>query len=213
MSTFDAILVPGGGVREGGELPLWVKRRFDKVLEIYQGESIISLSAGTPHKPPLLDECGFPLFESVAGAKYLLRNGIPPGKILIESCSYDTIGNAFFSRVIHAQPRKLKKLLVITSEFHMPRTENVFRWIYSLHPLPVKFELEFLAVTDEGMDEISLNARKKAEKENLARLEITREHIHDLQDLHRWLYSEHDAYRAGGWSLQRGTNDDLMKTY
>jgi len=213
MDIFDAILVPGGGVREGGELPLWVKRRFDKVLEIYRGEFILPLSAGTLHKPPLLDEQGFIRFESVAGANYLMRNGIAPDKILIETSSYDTIGNAFFSRVIHAEPRKFKKLLVVTSEFHMPRTESVFRWIYSLHPLPVKFELEFLAVTDEGMDEISLSARKKAEKENVARLEITREHIHDLQDFHRWLYSEHDAYRAGGWSLQRGTNDDLMKTY
>ncbi len=213
MSKFDAILVPGGGVREGGILPLWVERRFDKALEVYQGEFIISLSAGTIHKPPLLDERGYPLFESVAGANYLLRNGISPDKILIETSSYDTIGNAFFSRIIHAEPRKFKKLLVITSDFHMPRTESVFRWIYSLHPLPIKFELEFLAATDEGMDETSLSARKKAEKENLARLEITREHIHDLQDFHRWLYSEHDAYRTGGWSLQRGMSDDLMKTY
>jgi hypothetical protein len=213
MSTFDAILVPGGGVREGGELPLWVKKRFDKAIEICQGESIIPLSAGTPHKPALLDERGFPLFESVAGANYLIHNGITSEKILIESSSYDTIGNAYFSRVIHAEPRKFKKLLVITSEFHMPRTERVFTWIYSLPPLPFEFELEFIAVSDEGMDETSLSARNLAEKVSLERLAITIQRIHDLQELHRWLFSEHDAYRAGGWRSQRSTSDDLMKTY
>jgi len=213
MTTYDAILVPGGGVRDGGEPPPWVKRRFDKVLEIYCGEIIISLSAGTPLKPPPLDERGFPIFESVAGANYLMRNGIAPEKILIESSSYDTIGNAFFARVIHVEPRKFQNLLVVTSEFHMPRTESVFSWIFSLPPLPVDYRVEFLAVTDEGMDNESLNARRAAEQTNLAKFEITRQHIHNLQELHQWLFLEHEAYRAGGRPLQRRTSGDLLGTY
>lgn len=213
MTIYDAILIPGGGVRASGELPLWVQTRFDKVLEIYQGETIIPLSAGTPLKPPPLNEHGFPLLESVAGANYLVQHGIAPDMILIESSSYDTIGNAFFARVIHVEPRKFQNLLVITSEFHMPRTESVFRWIFSLSPLPLKFDLDFLSVSNEGMDETALNARRNAEKVNLEKLETTKKRIHDMQDLHRWLFSEHDAYRAATQQHSQSMSSDLLKTY
>ena len=66
---FDAVIVPGGGVWDGGKLPPWVENRFDKALDIANGAFIISLSAGTPHKPPPLDSAGRPIFESAAGAE------------------------------------------------------------------------------------------------------------------------------------------------
>ncbi len=48
---FDAVIVPGGGVRSGGKLPPWVENRFDRALEIAAGGYIIALSAGTVHRP------------------------------------------------------------------------------------------------------------------------------------------------------------------
>src|SRR5689334_14924059 len=129
---FDAIIVPGGGVREGGALPKWVQRRFDLALSHWQGEYIICLSAGTTYKPLPRDEQGYPVFESIAGARYLLMNGIPANKILTEASSYDTIGNAYFARTIHTDPLGLRHLLVITSAFHMPRTRAIFEWVFGL---------------------------------------------------------------------------------
>ena len=70
---------------------------------------------------------------------YLINNGLNPEKVLTEICSYDTIGNAYFSRLLFAEPFNLSSLLVLTSEFHMPRTRAIFEWIYSLTPLPVQF--------------------------------------------------------------------------
>jgi hypothetical protein len=213
MNTYDAILVPGGGVRQGGELPIWVKRRFDKVLEIYNNEYIITLSAGTLLKPPPLDNRGFPVFESVAGAKYLINNGIPPKHILVETCSYDTIGNAFFARVIHVEPRRFRKLLIITSEFHMPRTDSIFKWIFSLKPIVDSYELNFLAVSDEGMDEKALSARKMAERVNLAKLAMTKKRIQTLEELHKWLFTRHDAYSISSKPLGFPVDGNLLNTY
>ena len=213
MNTYAAILVPGGGVRQGGELPIWVKRRFDKVLEIYKNEYIITLSAGTLLKPPPLDHRGFPLFESVTGANYLINHGIPPKKILVETCSYDTIGNAFFARVIHVEPRRFRKLLIITSEFHMPRTERIFKWIFGLKPILDNYELDFQAVSDESMDEIALNTRKMAEKVNLAKLEMTKKRIQTLEELHKWLFTKHDAYAVSIKPPSFNVDDNLLKTY
>ena len=115
MSKYDAIIIPGGGVRENGALPLWVTRRLDRAVELHSGEYIITLSAGTVHKTAILNESGFPVFESAAGANYLLKQGMKPEKILSETISYDTIGNAYFARIIHVDPMELRKLLVITS--------------------------------------------------------------------------------------------------
>ena len=94
MQSYDAILIPGGGVREGGTVPSWVQGRFDLAVRIHQGEYIVALSAGTTHRPPPVDENGFPIFESAAGARYLMQAGIPAEQILTETNSYDTIGNA-----------------------------------------------------------------------------------------------------------------------
>ncbi len=69
-------------------------------------------------------------------ADELIRSGVNRRKVSSEICSYDTIGNAYFSRLLFAQPLGLKRFLVITSKFHMPRVQTVFNWIYHLTPYP-----------------------------------------------------------------------------
>lgn len=196
MTRYDAILILGGGVRAGGVLPPWARRRFDRALERYAGEYVLPLSAGTVHHPPPLDGLGYPIIESVAGGEYLARHGIPVERIIPETCSYDTIGNAYFSRVCHVDPLGLRHLLVITSEFHMPRSEFIFRWVYGMEP--ARATLTFEAVPDEGLPASALMARRVREAESLERVRQTAERIRTLAELQRWLYTEHEAYRVNG---------------
>jgi len=142
VTQFHAILVPGGGLLKNGRLPSWTKRRLDLAIERHNAKGyIIALSAGTVYKPPPLNGKGFPLFESVAAAEYLAARGINPKRILTEKCSYDTIGNAYFSRVIHTEPRGWSRLLVITSAFNellatkrgIHTLEEFHQWLYSKH--------------------------------------------------------------------------------
>lgn len=192
-NRYDAVLVPGGGVREGGELPLWVCRRLEEAVKWADSvDYIVALSAGTTHKPPLMDGEGFPVYESITGAQYLMKMGVPPGKILTEICSYDTIGNAYFSRVMHVDPLRLRRLLVITSNFHLERTRAIFEWVYGLDNL--NFELDFEGTADDGMDEWLLNARREKEKRGLESVMGLRERIVTMGEFHRWLYTEHEAY-------------------
>jgi DUF218 domain len=197
MSTFDAILVPGGGVRERGRLPSWVQRRLDRAIERFDGEYIIALSAGTTHQPPPIGTNGFPILESVAAARYLIEAGIPEKSVLIETCSYDTIGNAFFSRVIHVEPARLRRLLVITSDFHLLRSRLVFEWIYGLEPRPIDYILHLEGVADPSMDPAVLSERKSKEQSSLERLSATMPRILTMEQLHRWIFTEHNAYSAG----------------
>jgi len=90
--------------------------------------------------------------------------GIPPEQILTETHSYDTIGNAFFSRVLHVDPLGLRRLLIITSDFHLPRTEAAFRWVYGLEPAASPYDLHFEGVADPGMDPEVLRERESRER-------------------------------------------------
>lgn len=211
MPEYDAILIPGGGVRQGGELPLWTRRRLHRAVQRQAGEYLITLSAGTVHKPTLLDDYGFPIYESAAAARYLMEQGIDGRQVLMETVSYDTIGNAYFSRVIHVAPLGLQKLLIITSEFHMLRTEAIFRWVYGLDAPRGGYDLCFESVSDEGIDKESVLSRKKREQESLERLLTFKDKITTLRQFHNWLFSDHDIYSA---SLQpKRTAGSILGTY
>jgi hypothetical protein len=207
MAPYDAILVPGGGVRAGGRLPSWVERRLERAVERHRGEYILALSAGTTHRPPPVDERGFPIFESVAAARYLIAAGVAPERILTETHSYDTVGNAYFSRVIHAEPAGLRRLLVITSDFHLPRARAVFEWMYRLEPRPSGYLLEFEAVTDSAMPPDLLAARSARERASLERFGEIAGRIATLRECHHWLFTAHGAYDSAASAFGRATVD------
>ena len=96
--TIDAVLIPGGGLSASGEVTPWVKARLERAIALTpRPQWFIPLSAGTTHKPPPLDANGFPILESIAAAHYLQQRGIKGTRILPETVSLDTIGNAYFS--------------------------------------------------------------------------------------------------------------------
>jgi hypothetical protein len=193
--NYDAVIVPGGGVREGGELPAWVKNRFDLAIERSGKAPIVCLSAGTVHRPNPLDNTGRAIFEASAGAQYLLRKGFPAERIYIEVASWDTVGNAYFARTMHTDPSGWRRLLVITSEHHMARTEAIFRWVFGLVP-DAGYGLWFEPVPDVGLDGPVLQARKDRENASLSPLSGLIVRIRTLVQLHRFLFTEHDAYKA-----------------
>ena len=209
MTNFDCILIPGGGLLLDGSLPPWTQSRVDRALELQdQTRWIACLSGGTVHKPPPVNDAGYPIYESRAAAEYLISNGLNPEKVLTEICSYDTIGNAYFSRLLFAEPFKFSNLLVLSSDFHTPRTQAIFEWIYSLTPLTMQFQLSFESLPDQGLSPSALKARQNREKKSLAQVLVTRNRITTLSACFGWLYTEHGAY-APGQPAEILTGDEL----
>jgi len=214
MEQYDAILIPGGGVREGGALPSWVRLRLDRAIGARHDGFIVALSAATPHRPPPIDGNGFPIYESVAAARYLMEAGVPPDRILTETQSYDTIGNAFFSRIIHVDPRGMRRLLVITSDFHLARTEAVFRWMYSLEPKAFEYEVHFECVRDPSMPADHLKAREEKERRSLESFLKMKDAIGNMPECHRWIFTEHHAYNAARRGFGSGIMDaETLRSY
>lgn len=204
MAEFDAVLIPGGGLTPSGALTPFVRARVDRALA-HSADLYIPLSAGTTHLPPALDSRGYPIFESVPAAQYLLERGVPKSRILAETCSYDTIGNAFFARTVHTDPRGLRRLLIVTSKFHMPRTEAVFRWVFGAAPFRA-YDLSFESTEDIGLSPEALKARAKRESASLAVVRSLASSIVTLSGIHRWIFTEHGAY---AWSLRDSTYRQL----
>lgn len=208
MAAYDAILIPGGGLLADGTPPPWVCRRLDEAVQGADTRFFITLSRGTVHKAPPRNNRDFPIDESVASAVYLLKCGVPRERILTETASFDTIGNAYFSRVIHVDPLGLTRLLVITSDFHLPRACAIFRWVYSLSG--GDHALTFQGVPDEGISEAALRARAEKERRGLESLTRLTAEIKTLEQLQQWLFLRHGAY-----NLEPGRPDigDAIATY
>lgn len=198
-------------MQSDGTIHPWVERRFDRALELSEDAPIVCLSAGTVHRPPPLNLEGFPVLESVAGAEYLLSKGVPASRIQVEALSHDTIGNAYFTKLVHVDPPGWKRIVAITSEFHMTRSRAIFEWVFGLEA--GKYELSFEATENVGVAPELLSRRLEKEEAGLVLLRRHIERIRDLPSLHRWMFSEHGAYTAQGWTNRRSSARDVVEIY
>lgn len=132
LHSFDAILILGGGVPASvDEPPVYVQRRCDDAVTVLQRRRnelkqlrdelpILCLSAGTAHMPQLLSSNdGLPVWESTSSAAYIqskYSDIVDIDSVFVETTSYDTIGNAFYSRTSHTEIIGWRRLLIITNE-------------------------------------------------------------------------------------------------
>lgn len=207
-----AIVVLGGGLLPNGEVPPHTKLRLAKASELYYTLSkasatpvdIITLSGATPHKPPPLDKQGFPIGEAQAAAAFLIKqSGIPPGSVAEENFSLDTLGNAYWLRTVHIEPGGYTKLIVLTNDWHMPRTRAIFSHVFGLprragghSALKRKFELSFIAV-EAGLGPDFLQARVTREAASLETfVQRTKTLFSSMRELHDYIFEKHGAYAS-----------------
>ena len=125
---------------------------------------------------------------------------MPPSHILEESVSLETVGNAFFARVMHTETRGLRRLAIINNNFHMPRTRAVFEHVFRVPPRAgdpsTAYELEFIAVEDRIAADV-LEVRLQKEASALPRFATGgpwQLATPTLRRMHEWLYQENTAY-------------------
>lgn len=240
LDVLDAIVVLGGGLRVSknmilGEIPPWATRRLDGAAQLWsmcnaQGNSNIKIAisgGGSPHGLPVIHpETGQVVHEGTAYAEYLKHeHSVPISRILKESSSYDTVGNGYFSAMIHAVPSEWKRIAVVTSEFHMPRSKAIFEKVYSLVNESLyssneddRIKLTFAAVKDEGIfnDSNVLKVRNEKESQSIVTWERNMESIDTLRDFHEWFHATHICYscsRQLEFGIQNESDSMLKETY
>lgn len=99
---------------------LWKKNNYSKIL----------LTGGAV-------ACAIP--EAVIERALAVKFGIPAQKMLVEDRSRSTLQNALFAYEI-LKDTDIKRLTVVTSDFHMPRTRFIFKKVFGHMNIPIKFE-------------------------------------------------------------------------
>jgi len=213
-NNLDLIIVLAGGLNEEGNLHEWVIRRLDRAIELHKLHDcpILCSGGGTYHKPPFINEKGFVVHESTECVNYMCQQGINKNNIYREWSSYDTIANAFFSLTTHVLFYDYKTIGIITSEFHISRSQEIFNWIFGFKNCEQqKYQLIFFPVTDLGLDENMLSHRREREAKSKENVLILKEKIKTLKDFTKWLYSEHNAYNNN--FLKENITEECKKTY
>jgi hypothetical protein len=191
------IVILGGGL-SNSKLSIYSKQRCDLAIEYYNtfknyyDLKIIVTCGGTYHYPNPIDENNFTIFESTLHTEYLLEKGIDEKLIYKESVSYDTIGNAFFVKLLLTDVRKWYNLIIITNEFHLDRSKAIFNFLYC--KLDNKYNLEFCSSKDSPNE--LLNLRIDKEYSSLEKFKKNIKNINSLEEFHEWLFQTHECYKS-----------------
>ncbi len=158
MKKADVIVVLGRGILPDGTLPPDPRKRIEKAVALYQKDlaPFIIMSGKWYFRAGRT----FSDTESRAMRDYAVLLGIPKDKIICEEKSMDTIGNAYFVKTLILEPRNWTKVVVVSSEDHMARTQYVFNKV-----LGTNYHIQYVA------SELVLTGKTKTEmleKERLA---------------------------------------------
>lgn len=123
----DCILVIGAGITKYGELTQIGRSRVEKAVSSYKSNisSRILFSGRHSHRLNFIP----PRTEAQAMREYALNLGVKPEHAYIEETSMDTLGNAYFSKQFFLR-YNWKNILIVTSNFHLARTQYLFRKVY-----------------------------------------------------------------------------------
>lgn len=209
---YDAIIVLAGGISNEGLVHPWVERRLYASYLFYKNRKtkIICLGGGSYHIPAICNSDGFIIHESTSCAEYLINLGIDSKDVYKEWSSYDTIANGYFGFTNHIIPMGLKRILIITSDFHMDRSKEIFNWMNRLYNNIL--DIKYYRVTDDELDNDIISIRRSRERESLNNLKnhvIPK--IKTIQEFHKWFYEEHKAYCANAHIIREVVVDETTK--
>lgn len=174
LNKYDAIIVLAGGIKPNGELSATSKERMDAGINAFKeklSEKLVFSGCWSfllTYVPPIT--------ESEAMKNYAILRGVQTNQIFKEEKSKDTLGNAYFVKTEILIPNNWKNILVVTSDFHIPRTKYIFDHIlgpsfqtdYQGVPSQIAIDEEgerkMLALTKEWLDPIPVGDNKKIEK-------------------------------------------------
>ncbi len=121
--AIQAIIVLGSGITPQGEPSPGSALRTRKAVELHKlfPDAVLIMSGSSP-----LDG-DYPKPEAEIMQSYAVSLGADSQKILLETESQDTLSNAALTKKKLLLPRQLHNVLVVTSGYHVPRAEYLFR--------------------------------------------------------------------------------------
>jgi uncharacterized SAM-binding protein YcdF (DUF218 family) len=123
---FDATIVLANLMDRQGVLNDETRSRMEKgVSTINLGLSPVLVTCGWNYRPDS-QICIADAMKTYAVEKLNIRSDA----IITETNSRDTVGDAIFTKRNFAIPRNWTRILVVTSAYHVSRTQTIFEFIY-----------------------------------------------------------------------------------
>ncbi len=124
---YDVIIVLAGGIQDDGSLAVSVKKRIEKArLLFFHKKAPRILMTGKwsiGRTTPVMT-------EARAMYNYARKIGIPKKAIYLEEKSNNTLTNIRFTMKYFLIPNKWKKIIIVTSDFHMYRTRLICMHVF-----------------------------------------------------------------------------------
>lgn len=128
------------------------------------------------------------LFIGDVMKNYAVNLGVPSEKIITKLNSRDTVGDAFFIKLNILKNYTWKKLLIVTSDYHVFRTSKILKFIYG-----TQYEVKVIGYSDFDSFE-----KQKSEKLSLEAFEPTFKNIKEGDDIkiYERLSTQHPFYNG-----------------
>lgn len=189
----DSIIVLAGGVNKDGSLPEIPKKRVEKGVELFKNNAASKIIMSGKYGFWLDYFKDIPArSEAEAMKEYAVSLGVSEESIILEDTSKDTVGNAYFTKVNILEKNNWKKVIVVTSEFHLERTKFIFDTV-----LGPEYEIEYCFSEDPISEEQKISAKVKETKT----IEVLKNLIKGVEagnneQINNILYTVHPAYSA-----------------
>lgn len=141
---FDAAIVLAGGITDNGGLPEGVKRRVALAHKLYRAKRVTAIilagkwSTYWEHESP-------PHTEAALMYMHARALGVPAKVLYKEEHSQNTVDNIFYSMKLFLEPREWRKVLIITSDYHLARSKKICQRV-----LGDDYKVYFMGVDQEN---------------------------------------------------------------
>ena len=110
----DAVLIPGASVVRGGLSPVFAARA-QMALDLYRAKKVSRILISGDIEPN---------YDEITPVReFLIQAGVPKEVIFLDPRGYDTYSSMYRARWVYGA----KKLIVVSQDFHLPRTIFVAR--------------------------------------------------------------------------------------
>jgi uncharacterized SAM-binding protein YcdF (DUF218 family) len=167
--SYDTAVAMDNTINPDGTLIDDGRARFDKAILLYKKE--IARTLTSPGTFDSIDINAATFTHAEAGKRYAISQGVPESKIYKEETPLnygtkmsDTIGCAFFIKRTLAIPKNWGSLVVVSSDYHIPRVEEIFRFLYGKG-----FNLAFEKASTDHIDNDQIRRQRSGEAERISK--------------------------------------------
>lgn len=122
----DAVIILSNHMNAEGQLNDESARRASKGVEVFkESNAKVIITCGWAYRNDSSIAIG-DAFKHHLVERYEINDE----KILVETTSRDTVGDAYFTKINIVDPSQWKRLIVVTSDYHVKRTIEVFNFVY-----------------------------------------------------------------------------------